>query len=306
MIAHRRADVADLNAPRPRAPARAPAASAPTSSTTGDRAFAVGDRVVATRNDRRLGVVNGQTGHARPRSATTRLTVELDDGRTRRAARAATLDDGHLDHGYAITAHRAQGATVDRTFVLGSDELYREWGYTALSRHRDEARFYVTATPGVPQPGARAAARPTTTSPARVARMLDDSRAEHLALHGLTPDHVAEAARRGPRPRAARSSTRSRRGSPRCRTSATRPAGTSAAAATELDGILAGHARAQSHWRERVDELDAAARRAPRASRAARPLARRRPARRERRRLEPDLALPEPDLAPDVGLDLGP
>ena len=31
--------------------------------------------------------------------------------------------------------------------MLGSDELYREWGYTALSRHRHEARFYVTATP---------------------------------------------------------------------------------------------------------------------------------------------------------------
>jgi ATP-dependent exoDNAse (exonuclease V) alpha subunit len=30
--------------------------------------------------------------------------------------------------------------------VLGSDELYREWGYTALSRHRTEARFYVSAS----------------------------------------------------------------------------------------------------------------------------------------------------------------
>jgi hypothetical protein len=54
------------------------------------------------------------------------------------------LTAGRLDHGYAITAHRAQGATVDRTFVLGSEDLYREWGYTALSRHRDEARFYIS------------------------------------------------------------------------------------------------------------------------------------------------------------------
>jgi hypothetical protein len=35
--------------------------------------------------------------------------------------------DGRLDHGYASTAYRAQGATVDVAFVLGSDELYREW-----------------------------------------------------------------------------------------------------------------------------------------------------------------------------------
>jgi hypothetical protein len=27
--------------------------------------------------------------------------------------------------------------------VLGSDELYRDWHYAALRRHRDEARFYV-------------------------------------------------------------------------------------------------------------------------------------------------------------------
>lgn len=41
-----------------------------------------------------------------------------------------------------MTAHRAQGTTVDRTFVLGSEELYREWGYTALTRHRDEPHYY--------------------------------------------------------------------------------------------------------------------------------------------------------------------
>lgn len=29
--------------------------------------------------------------------------------------------------------------------MLGSDELYREWGYTALSRHRAAAHFYVVS-----------------------------------------------------------------------------------------------------------------------------------------------------------------
>lgn len=56
------------------------------------------------------------------------------------------IEDGHVDHGYATTAHKAQGATFDEALVLGSQEAYREWGYTALSRHRDEARFYI-ATP---------------------------------------------------------------------------------------------------------------------------------------------------------------
>jgi hypothetical protein len=72
------------------------------------------------------------------------VKVKLDNGRE------VTLDsgyltEGHLDHAYAMTVHKAQGPTVDKAFVLGSEDLYRELGYTALSRHRDEARFYVAA-----------------------------------------------------------------------------------------------------------------------------------------------------------------
>jgi hypothetical protein len=64
------------------------------------------------------------------------------------------LGDEAIHHGYAMTAHRLQGATVDRAHVLGSDELYREWGYTAMSRHRDSAHFYVTTRqPQAPLPG---------------------------------------------------------------------------------------------------------------------------------------------------------
>lgn len=53
------------------------------------------------------------------------------------------LEAGYLDHGSAITAHRARGATVDRVSVLGSEELSREWGYIALSRHREQLREQV-------------------------------------------------------------------------------------------------------------------------------------------------------------------
>jgi hypothetical protein len=53
------------------------------------------------------------------------------------------LDARHLTHGYALTAHKAQGLTCDATFVLGSDEIYREWGYVALSRGRTDNRLYL-------------------------------------------------------------------------------------------------------------------------------------------------------------------
>ena len=36
-----------------------------------------------------------------------------------------------------MTCHVAQGATVDRAFVLADGRLCREWGYTALTRGRE-------------------------------------------------------------------------------------------------------------------------------------------------------------------------
>lgn len=144
MIAHRRVDVGELNR-LARDRMHRDGRLAEEQLVIGHRAFAVGDRVVAKRNDRRLGIVNGTRANVvaidlEHSSLTLRTSpdneVSID---------ASYLDGQHLEHGYALTAHAAQGATVDRAFVLGSDELYREWGYTALSRHREEARFYLVS-----------------------------------------------------------------------------------------------------------------------------------------------------------------
>lgn len=144
MLAHRRADVADLNQ-RARDRMREAGHLGPDTLECPGRSFAVGDRVLTARNDRGLDVINGQTGVLA--AADERgLTVQLPDGRELELP-ADYARAGHLDHGYAMTAHRAQGATVDQTFVLGSDELSREWGYTALSRHRQQARFYTSVRP---------------------------------------------------------------------------------------------------------------------------------------------------------------
>jgi Ti-type conjugative transfer relaxase TraA len=178
MLAHRRSDVRDLNA-RARERMRAAGRLGPDQLHAGARAFAVGDRIVTTRNDRRQDLINGQRGEIGAIDEAT-VSVRLDGGGTRRIA-IAYAQAGHLDHGYATTAHREQGATVDRTFVLGSDELYREWGYTALSRHRLSARFYVTAAreflnePARPLEAGADASR-------RIARLLATSRAKRLAI----------------------------------------------------------------------------------------------------------------------------
>lgn len=151
MLAHRRADVSELNQ-RARQRLHAAGQLGDLELKAAGRSFAVGDRVVTGRNNRTNEIINGERGVVTGLDAdTATLKVQFDSGR-QATLPAGYVEDGHLDHAYAMTAHRAQGATVDRAFVLGSDELYREWGYTALSRHREEARFYVNLGPEAQQP----------------------------------------------------------------------------------------------------------------------------------------------------------
>ena len=179
MIAHRRDDVAELNE-RARALMRATGRLGPDEFDTGERSFAVGDHVVCERNDRRLGVVNGQRGDIAAVDPERRaVRLRLTDGASV-GLDAGYLEAGHLSHGYALTAHKAQGATVDRAFVLGSDDLYREWGYTALSRHRDEARFYLVS-PGSAERALADLAEEPDPLIERLGRLFGTSHAKTLA-----------------------------------------------------------------------------------------------------------------------------
>lgn len=99
----------------------------------GERAFAVGDRVMFLRNERGLGVKNGTLGKVESVTPA-RMAVMLDDGR---AVAFDVKDYASIDHGYAATVHKAQGVTVDRVHVLATPGLDRHAAYVALSRHRD-------------------------------------------------------------------------------------------------------------------------------------------------------------------------
>lgn len=104
----------------------------------------MGDRVLCTRNDRWLGVINGGLGTVTAVDGDARtLTLRRDRGNAIVEVASRYLDAGHLAHAYAPTAHKAQGATVERAWVLGSDAAYREWAYVALSRARAGSRLYL-------------------------------------------------------------------------------------------------------------------------------------------------------------------
>ncbi|HEV2924403.1 MAG TPA: MobF family relaxase [Solirubrobacteraceae bacterium] len=102
---------------------------------------AVGDRVIARQNDRRLDVDNGTRGTVSA-LGDHHVTIETDAGLVRQLP-AAYVDE-HLEHAYALTAHGMQGATIEAALVLASPrDLTAGWGYTALSRARGETRLLI-------------------------------------------------------------------------------------------------------------------------------------------------------------------
>jgi ATP-dependent exoDNAse (exonuclease V) alpha subunit len=112
-------------------------------ANTEDCPLHVGDRILATRNDRRLGVRNGERGTIINGSSEGDVVVVFDN-----VERQTWLPDryvsSHLHQGYAVTAHRAQGTTIDWALTLVDDTWYRELGYSALSRARHGTELFLT------------------------------------------------------------------------------------------------------------------------------------------------------------------
>jgi Ti-type conjugative transfer relaxase TraA len=106
----------------------------------GERYFAQGERVMFLKNDRELGVKNGSLGTVAAVNQNSMRAV-LDGGAGREVS-FALKDYAALDYGYAATVHKAQGATVDRTFVLATPGMDRHLSYVAMTRHRDGVELY--------------------------------------------------------------------------------------------------------------------------------------------------------------------
>ncbi len=142
MMALRRSDVDDLNR-RARTVLSEAGELGADELVDGDHAFAVGDDVIALRNDRRLGVINGTLGRVSAINRRDRsLTVTTKD-RRKLDVPSHYIENGHLTHAYAVSIHKAQGMTCDVALLLGDDRLYLEAGYTGLSRGRHENRLYI-------------------------------------------------------------------------------------------------------------------------------------------------------------------
>lgn len=110
----------------------------------GVRKFAAGDQIVFLRNEGSLGVKNGMIGHvveARPGW----FVAMVGEGEHRRRVEVDQRFYANVDHGYATTIHKSQGATVDRVKVLATLSLDRHLTYVALTRHREDVGLYYGA-----------------------------------------------------------------------------------------------------------------------------------------------------------------
>ncbi len=179
MIASRRADVLDLNL---LAQARRIDAGELTGDgiAAGQYEYRVGDRVLCRRRDAAAGVINGDYATVEMIDAGTgSLVVSTDRGH--RATLTPQYVKDHVQLGYAITAHLAQGTTVESAFVLGTGGMSREAVYVAMTRGREHNVMFVTPRPLSPVESGWGGSAQADVSKS-VARGISRSEAKTLAI----------------------------------------------------------------------------------------------------------------------------
>ena len=113
----------------------------------------------------------------------------------------------HVDPGYATTAHRAQGVTVDTAHILTTPGMAREALYVAMTRGRHANHLYVptdtvdpdcdgSPTPSPPRPPGRSSPRILATSHRELSATETTTHAANqaTALARLVPIRAALAA----------------------------------------------------------------------------------------------------------------
>ncbi len=113
----------------------------------GDARAGVGDTIITRKNDRRL---RTPRGWVRNGDRWTVTDIRDDGSLTARRANSrgtvilpADYISDHVDLGYAVTAHRAQGITTDTSHVLVDPSTTRENLYVAMTRGRHANLVYV-------------------------------------------------------------------------------------------------------------------------------------------------------------------
>jgi ATP-dependent exoDNAse (exonuclease V) alpha subunit len=109
-----------------------------------ERDFSEGDRVQFTAPSKEMHVANRQLGTIESIGEEGELAIRTDSGR---AVKFNIEEHPHLDYGYAVTSHSAQGQTADRVLIhvdteKGEQLVNARMAYVAVSRGRYDAEIY--------------------------------------------------------------------------------------------------------------------------------------------------------------------
>jgi len=109
-----------------------------------EREFAVGDRMIFTAPDKRLGVANRDLATIEGISRNGAVSARLCDGRN---VAFSNRDNPHFDHGYAVTSHNSQGLTAERVLVNMDTNVHPElinprFAYVSVSRASHDAQVF--------------------------------------------------------------------------------------------------------------------------------------------------------------------
>jgi len=145
-LAHKRKDVFAINkAIRTAKKSAGELTSGRTFETNnGKREFAIGDRILITRNDYDLNIRNGMLGWVKEIDPN-QLVIKLDDNGKPESSKLVTINTrrfSSFDHGYSTTIHKAQGGTIDHSFILKSRSMDENLNYVAMTRHKGQLQIY--------------------------------------------------------------------------------------------------------------------------------------------------------------------
>ena len=149
------------------------------------RGFAgIGDEVVTLRNDRRLRpsaedfVRNGARWRVIDRHADGALVVTALSGTTGSVALPAAYVAEHVALAYALTVHKAQGATSERAVVLVDDRMSAAQLYVGMTRGRFDNRTLVVTSEEAREDHVRAVRR---SGVEQLAAVMRNDGSEHSA-----------------------------------------------------------------------------------------------------------------------------
>ncbi|SEB01150.1 MobF family relaxase [Rubrimonas cliftonensis] len=159
-----------------------------------------GDRIVWTRNDARLGLRNGLEGRVVEVDPAARTAaIAFADKRVRVIGMDAA-DAGHWRHGYAQTAHSAQGRTAERVLIHAESHrinlINASSFYVALSRARANGALVTDDLAELRKALAgRAGVKMSALDASEAARVADQTVARELGVAARLAERLSEALR---------------------------------------------------------------------------------------------------------------